>query len=241
MPLQKTQVRFFSSPEDLARAAAIELHGLLQRRNTTAPFGIALSGGRIAKPFCAELVNACIKSPPSLEEVHFFCADERCVPPADAESNFHLARTNLFEPLKIPPGQVHRILGETDPPSAVNQAEAEICRIMPLNDDGQPILDLVILGMGEDGHVASLFPGESEELVKSSEIFRFVTAVKPPPKRVTLGYAPILVATEVWILISGAGKKDAFERLIRGDETLPVTRIVQRRQKTSIFEDIAPL
>ena len=135
--------------------------------------------------------------------VHFFWADERCVPPNDAESNFRVARELLLIPLKIPDDHIHRIRGEESPAFAVAEAEAEICRIAALTNDSQPMLDLIFLGMGEDGHVASLFPDEAESVIASPAIYRAVAAVKPPPQRITLGYAAIAAARQVWVLASG--------------------------------------
>src|SRR5205085_9432026 len=123
-------------------------------------------------------------------------------------------RQSLFDPLHIRAEQVHRIRGEIDDSYAVQEAEAELCRLADLDPSGLPILDLVILGMGEDGHTASLFPGEAETLINSNAVFRAVTAVKPPPRRITLGYAPLRVAREVWVLASGSGKVPALNRAL---------------------------
>ena len=110
----------------------------------------------------------------SFERVHFFWADERCVPPADAESNFAIARKFLFAPLKIADVQIHRIRGEDSPEAAATAASTEITQIAPLNEDGQPILDIIFLGMGENGHVASLFTGEPDVLISDKAIYRAV-------------------------------------------------------------------
>lgn len=238
----KIRIRHLPTTEELARAAAVELLGLLKRRtDESVAFGIALSGGRIARPFYREIVAGANRSPTSFREVHFFWADERCVPPSDAENSYAIARDELFVPLEIAGENIHRIRGEVDWKYAVDEAEAELCRIMPLNDAGQPVLDVVILGMGEDGHVASLFPEEGSEMIKDTRVYRKVTATKPPPDRITLGYQPILAAREVWVLASGNGKGEAYQRLLIGDEQLPIPRIAARRNSTLIFQDIQKL
>lgn len=235
----KLQIRHLLTPEELAQAAAVELLGLLLRRSdTAAPFGIALSGGRIAVPFYKSIVTGAKKSRPSLEEVHFFWADERSVPPTSSESNYATAREILFEPLGTPAANIHRIRAEMDGAYPVDEAEAELCRLMPLNPAGQPILDLVILGMGEDGHVASLFPEEGSEWINDPKVYRRVTATKPPPQRITLGYQSIFAAREVWVLASGIGKLSSYRALLAGDERLPIARVAAARDRTLIFQDI---
>ena len=235
----KLQLHHHASPEELAKAAATKFVGLLKRRSDLRqPFGVALSGGRIATPFYDSIVKLVQGSPTSFDDVHFFWADERCVPALSAESNYSVARKHLFEPLRIPEENVHRVLADRDPLFAVEEAQAELCRIMPLNSVAQPILDLVILGMGEDGHVASLFPEESAELVRDDRVYRAVVATKPPPQRITLGYQPILGAREVWVLASGIGKTSAFRGLLASDERLPFARVAAGRTQTVVFQDI---
>ncbi len=240
--IQKLHLRHLPTPEELAHAAAVELLGLLQRRvDRTVPFGIALSGGRIARPFFQSIVEGARQSNTSFQEVHFFWTDERCVPPTDPENNYLTARQHLFEPLSIPAGNIHRIRAEVDAAYAISEAEAELCRIMPLNEMGQPVLDLIILGMGEDGHVASLFPEEGVEWMRDGKVYRKVVATKPPPDRITLGYQPILAAREVWVLASGMGKYSAYHGLITSNEQLPITRIASKRDKIWVFQDIEKL
>lgn len=173
-----------------------------------------------------------------LSRVHFFWADERCVPPEHAESNYRVAREVLFDPLGIPSLQVHRIQGEKPPEAAATQAESEICRIAPLNRRGQPVLDLVFLGMGEDGHVASLFPGEPETVKESTAVYRTVTAPKPPPERITFGYSTIAVAREVWVLVSGTGKESALRDALASEGASPLCRVLRSRERTRIFSDV---
>jgi 6-phosphogluconolactonase len=235
--MPKLQLRPLTSAEAIARDAATEMVGLLLRRaDLSVPFGVALSGGRIAVSFYEAVVRAA-QQRALFENVHFFWADERCVPPNDAENNYSVARNSLFKPLTIPEEQIHRIRGEIDLDFAVREAEAELCRLMPLSESGQPILDLVILGMGEDGHVASLFPSEGAEWIEDSAVYRAVVAVKPPPRRITLGYQPIIAAREAWVLAAGRGKAAALERLQRGDEALPISRIAARRRDLLVWHE----
>jgi 6-phosphogluconolactonase len=235
----KLQLQYLPTPEDVAKAAATKLVGLLKRRSDLRqPFGIALSGGRIAQPLYDCIVKLVQDSPTSFDDIHFFWGDERCVPGNSPESNYFTAHKHLFEPLRIPAENIHRILADRETAYAVQEAEAELCRVMPLNPAAQPILDVVILGMGEDGHVASLFPEESSEALNDDRVYRHVVATKPPPNRITLGYKPILAAREVWVLASGIGKASAFHGLLAGDERLPIARVGVNRKQTLVFQDI---
>jgi len=206
---------------------------------------VALSGGRIAQKFFAAVVelvavrNFGDGDTPSLPaNVHFFWADERCVPPDDAESNFAIARKFLFAPLKITDAQIHRIRGEDSPEAAAKAASTEISKIAPLNENGQPVLDLIFLGVGEDGHVASLFPGEPDVLISDKAIYRAVkNSPKPPPNRITLGYTVITVARQVWVLVSGTGKEAALRESLFSKGRTPLARVTQFRTQTRIFSD----
>jgi 6-phosphogluconolactonase len=236
--MRNLHLRPLGTPEEIAQTAARDLVGLLKGRgDLSIPFGLALSGGRIARTFYEAI---CVLAKTSdFENVHFFWADERCVPPSDPENNYATARQYLLEPLRIQEETIHRIRGDVDPKYAVEEAEAELCRLMPLTEMGQPILDGVILGMGEDGHVASLFPAEPLAMVDDARVYRKVIATKPPPDRITLGYQPIIVAKEVWVLASGRAKAEALERVSNGDQALPLARVVARRTGTIVYHEAA--
>src|SRR5208282_1910558 len=149
----------FSNPDDLARTAAgAWLDEMASARRSANPFCVALSGGRITQKFFAATVELAGLRNGSFDHVEFFWADERCVPPSDSESNFKLADEKLFAPLKIAARQIHRLRGEIPVAEAVKIAQEELDRIATNNAKGLSVLDLVLLGMGEDGHIASLFP-----------------------------------------------------------------------------------
>src|SRR5437868_3347861 len=164
-------------PDELARAAAREwLKDLHTNRQPDQPYCVALAGGRIAGRFFSEVAALAKNDPTPLLSTDFFWGDERCVPPADPESNFHLAHENMLGPLNIPAERIHRIHGEKPPEKAAAEAETELCRLAASSVNGQPVLDLIFLGIGEEGHTASLFPGEPAEVVASERVYRAVTA-----------------------------------------------------------------
>lgn len=204
------------------------------------PHYVALSGGRITLKFFAAVSEFSRAQNVSLSGVHFFWADERCVPPADQESSFGAAQAAFFGPLKIEPDKVHRVLGELNPEPAVIAANETMRRIVPCNAAGQPVLDIAFLGMGEDGHVASLFPRESETERLNPAVYRLVTnSPKPPPTRVTLGYAALAAARQVWVLASGAGKETALRDSLAAASVTPLGRVLQLRAMTKVFTDVA--
>ena len=101
------------------------------------------------------------------------------------------------------------------------------------------MLDLILLGMGEDGHVASLFPNAPASVIECETPYLAVrSSSKPPPLRISLSYAAIAAARQVWVLISGAGKEEAFRQSLRPDGKTPLSRILQLRRGTRIFTDL---
>ena len=230
----------FQNAEELAQAVAAkwlkEIEALGQSNRF---YGVALSGGRIAGRFFSAAAHVAKARQLSLGTIDFFWGDERCVPPDDAESNFRLARETLLAPLGIAEGRIHRVRGEEPPEKAAAAAGEELCRLAPGERNGQPVLDLIFLGMGEEGHTASLFPGEPEEVKNSTAVFRPVVTPKPPPLRITLGYRAIAAARQVWVLASGAGKENALrESLTPGGKT-PLGRVLQLRACTTVFTELA--
>jgi 6-phosphogluconolactonase len=234
----------FATPAELARESARQWLQELQERSgkmNGTPYSVALSGGRITKDFFQELVAQVRWNSGNFgrvfEGVHFFWADERCVPRTDPESNFAMAQELLFEPLKIPKNQIHRLRGEGPEPEALREAIDAICKVAPVSN-GQPVLDMVFLGMGENGHIASLFPEESEQDMNNPAIYRAVTTVKPPPRRMTLGYDAIAAAREVRVLISGKGKEEALKNSLPPAATTPLGRVMSLRKQTIIYTDV---
>ncbi len=229
----------FATPGELARAAAAAWVEEIKSANRAArAHCAALSGGRIAPIFFAATVEQAQVQNASFANVHFFWADERCVPPADPDSNFRLAREHLLAPLKVPERLIHRIRGEDFPKAAAQTADAELRRTVPADRNGRPSLDLIFLGLGEDGHVASLFPGEPEAVISDGALYRAIThAPKPPPDRITLGYAALAAARQVWVLVSGAGKEAALRESLRPGSRTPLGRIGRARSGIKIFCD----
>ena len=238
--MSKTQLISFKNPDALASlVAAAWLKEVAAANQAGQPHFVALSGGRITLKFFASVIEMSRAQNISLAHVHFFWADERCVPPDDKESSFSAANGAFFRPLGIAAGNIHRVLGELSPERAAEEANAEIKRIVPQNAAGQPVLDVIFLGMGEDGHVASLFPRETEAERANAAVYRVITdSPKPPPNRVTLGYPAIAAAKQVWVLASGVGKETALKDSLAVGGKTPLGHVLQLRSHTKVFTDI---
>ena len=232
----------FTNPDDLARAVASAWLDEIETANRSGKMhSVALSGGRITQKFFAHTVEQAKARNISFAKVHFFWADERCLPPTDPESNFKLANDLLFTPLRIAPAQIHRLRGEEDPASAVDAANAEIRQVIENKNNGLLVFDLIFLGMGEDGHIASLFPILSVQFLDKTVPFLVVTnSPKPPPTRISLSYKMIYAAKNVWVLASGSGKEKAFREALNssGPSPIPLGVVIQNRQSTRVFSDI---
>lgn len=232
------ELKFFPADSELAAAAARDWLALLQ--SAPRPFRVAVSGGRIAKTFFAAATKLARKSPNVLTDVHFFWADERCVPPSDPESNFRLAEENFFKPLRIPPPQIHRLEGELPPAQAVVAARADIRAAVPKNAAGMAVLDLIFLGLGENGHTASLMPNAASGVAQSRQPYVHVkNSPKPPPNRISLSYPALAAAKNVWMLAAGAGKEEALRNSLMPGRSTPFARVLESRPFTRIYSSIS--
>jgi 6-phosphogluconolactonase len=178
-------------------------------------FVVALAGGSTPKATYALLAGEDLAARVEWSLVHVFWGDERCVPPDHPDSNYRLAREALLDKVLVPARNVHRIQGELPPEQAAAAYAVELDAV--LGASGR--FDLILLGMGRDGHTASLFPGSAA----LTEHQRLVVAVYVEPLhswRVTLTLPVINAAREVVFLVSGAAKASALER-VRAGEPVP--------------------
>ena len=238
--MNKFELLTFPNADELAKAAANAWLDEIEAANREGKAHcVALSGGRITQKLFGAVVEYGKGREITFDGVRFFWADERCVPPTDAESNFRMAKELLFNFLKLASDQVYRIRGEDSPEKAAQLAESDIRRAAHSDSAGNPVLDLVLLGLGEDGHVASLFPSEPESWVQDKAVYRAIkNSPKPPPNRVTIGYGTIAVARQVWMLASGSGKEAALRESLSENGNTPFARVLRLRPDTKIFTDI---
>ena len=149
------------------------------------------------------------------KEVQFFWGDERCVPPDDEASNFGLAERTLLSKLALSPTQIHRIRGEELPAAAAAAYEEELGRFFSLGDGEFPRFDLVLLGLGDDGHCASLFPG-SPLIFEKRRMVATVELEAPQRRRVTLTPAALNNAARIMFIVAGEKKAEAVKNVLEG-------------------------
>lgn len=199
--LSTEAARVFSS----LSAESIERRGL---------FAAAVSGGRTPEGFFETLSMEQFKGSIDWGRTHLFWADERCVPPIDKESNYGRAYELFIGNSCLPEANIHRIKGE-DGEKAAKGYEEEIRRFFRLRSAGFPEFDLVILGLGLDGHIASLFPGD-EALKETERIAVYVPPSGPRTARVTLTVGAINNSRNAVFLVSGREKTAVFKEVTGG-------------------------
>jgi len=220
-------ITIFSSPYQLAEKFAEELIiKITERSKTKKPLSVALSGGSTPELLFSVLGDHFSKSAP-WEYIHFFWGDERCVPPGNPESNYGMARRNLLEKIDIPSSNIHRIRGEDDPEKEASRYSEEISDCI-VKRDGLPLFDLILLGLGEDGHTASIFPGHKEYFT-SDKICEVAVHPETLQKRITLTGRVINNAGYITFLVTGKKKAEIVEKIIKKSSSainLPASYIV---------------
>lgn len=210
----KPELRIFKDLESLSReAAAIFIEQAAMSITERGRFLVALNGGGTPNRLFRLLATEYRKKV-DWNKVHFFWGDERCVPPEDAGSNYGQAKEALLDHVPILEGNIHRVKGELDPASAA-QDYAQILKSFAGDDLEFPRFDLAYLGMGEDGHTASLFPGST---VHATDTVIPVTAnyQDRPANRVTLTQAVFNEARMVVFMAAGEKKANTLAKVLSG-------------------------
>jgi 6-phosphogluconolactonase len=210
----KPQVRVFPDTEALALAAAGEFAAAAEaavRRDGI--FFAAVSGGRSPLPVYNAMAGPPFRERVKWRDVHIFWADERCVGPDHPDSNYGAAKRVLLDRVPIPEGNVHRIRAEETPDRAADMYETELRAVMGLRFlETRRLFDWTLLGMGEDGHTASLFPGTSA----MGETRRWAISVfieRLRTSRITLTLPAINASEAVLFIVTGASKASTLARV----------------------------
>jgi 6-phosphogluconolactonase len=234
------EYRVFQEQSALIRATAERFVESI--RSAVAAWGmarIAISGGNSPKAVFSLLAdpNEPYRAAIPWDRLWIFWVDDRCVPPEDPDSNYGVARELLLDKVRLPPEQVIRIEGELDPEEAAARYESAIRGNYRLEGAEGPIFDVLQLGMGDDGHCASLFP----HTAALHEMIRIAVANHVPQQkqswRVTLTWPVINAARDVFFLIDGPAKADPLGRVLLGPydpETLP-SQLIQPQNGRLLF------
>ena len=209
--------------ESLARHAAGFVTELLAA--TPGRLAVALAGGSTPKRLYELLATPEFRDSLPWDRVQWFWGDERFVPPEDAQSNYRMARLAMLDAVPAPADHIHPVpfAGLTPAQAAVAyQAELQRCYGVAEFDPARKLFDLVLLGLGEDGHTASLFPGALALHERKAWVAE-VLGAKPEP-RITLTYPALNSARHVMFLVAGAGKRAVLQRLRRGED-LPAAHV----------------
>jgi 6-phosphogluconolactonase len=212
---QAHYVRVFEDAESLSRAAAGRFAEVASESiESSGRFAVALAGGSTPRRVYEILSGGDFGGALDWSKCHVFFGDERCVPPDDAESNYRMADESLLSRVALPRRNVHRMRGEGDAVANARGYEDELREFFKGTD--WPAFDLVMLGMGDDGHTASLFPG-SEALRETRAWVVANWVEKFGAYRLTLTAPSINGARRVLFLVAGAGKAATLREVLKGD------------------------
>lgn len=180
-----------------------------------AQFTVALSGGSTPAAIY-ELLGTRFKLSVDWKEVQFFWGDERCVPPDDKESNYGMAHRTLLSRLDLKPDQVHRMRGELPPDEGARAYEQELKAAFSLRDQEVPRFGLVMLGLGDNRHTLSLFPGHKKAIEEAKRLVVSDEVEADPPRRIT--FTPLVAnnAARAMFVATGKGKAEAVRDIIAG-------------------------
>jgi 6-phosphogluconolactonase len=183
-------------------------------------FRLGLCGGNTPRPIYSQMATQDLP----WAKVVFTFGDERCVPPEDDQSNYKMAAQSLFDFVAIPRQNIHRMRGEIDPDAAAEEYESELNRIAAESSEQRYVHDLLLLGVGDDGHIASLFPGtaalgEMQRNVAANFIPKFSA------HRLTLTYPIINAARQVAFLVRDDSKKKVVSSILNGSSDLPAAQV----------------
>lgn len=222
---EPAEIRVLNAPQELFQAAAADFIALAEHAiRDRGRFTVALSGGSTPRGLYSLLASEVVPRLP-WDKIFFFFGDERHVPPDDPDSNYRMVREAMLSKIAIPAENVFRVQAENNDADAAARAYEETVKHFFHLAPGQiPRFDLILLGLGPDGHTASLFPGsaalaETTRLVVANWVEKFKTF------RITFTYPVLNHAAEVRFLVSGADKAPALHDVLKGKGDLPASRI----------------
>lgn len=223
------EVRVLPNASEAARVAAEEVVDAAgDAVSNRGVFRIALSGGRTPRALFQAMASRRFRGRVDWGRARVFFVDERCVPPTDERSNYRMAKEHLLGPLRVPPENVFRIRGEDEPRRAAREYERVLAGEFPAR---APRFDFVLLGVGADGHTASLFPGSGAVAERTRAVVA-VSVATLSERRITLTLPVLNAARRVVFFAVGKEKRSAVSAVLqrkRGSPTLPASLVKPRR------------
>lgn len=240
------KVRSFATAAELSTKLGAAVAAAAANAPADKPFTVAISGGSLPKLLAAGIVGTPLASSVDWSKWHVFFADERVVPLDDADSNYKACNERLFDAVGIPKTNVHAIDASLPTAEAVAAAYSkDLAAIFggSISAKDPPVFDLVLLGMGPDGHTASLFPGHELLAVDDRLVAHIEDSPKLPPMRVTLTYPVINAAKRVFFVCTGAGKAPNLAKILvtkpDAADALPAARVAPVNGELVWFVDDA--
>jgi 6-phosphogluconolactonase len=201
------ELHIFDTPAEVTRGFTIKFLELVNNKVSAGlikpEINVAISGGNTPKDLFRLWAEEYKEIIP-WGKINLFWVDERCVPPADPDSNFHMTSKYLLEHVDIPENNIYRIMGEKDPPAEAVRYAALLNKILPIRKE-IPVFDIVLLGIGEDGHTASIFPGRPD-LIESDKLCEVTEQPVSGQKRITLTGRIINNADYIAFIVTGENK-----------------------------------
>ncbi|ASG05944.1 6-phosphogluconolactonase [Vibrio anguillarum] len=226
--------KIFQTPEQVVETLANEMQRYSEQGQ---PIHISLSGGSTPKMLFKLLASEPYAQAITWQNLHFWWGDERCVAPDDAESNFGEANTLLFSQVNIPPQNIHRIRGEDDPQTEAKRFADEMAKVIP-SVNGTPVFDWILLGVGADGHTASLFPNVTD--YEDENLSLVATHPESGQLRVSKTAKVLEAAKRISYLVLGAGKAEIVHEIYTTkaeDLPYPAAKVKSTTGETEWFLD----
>jgi 6-phosphogluconolactonase len=235
------QVIIYQDADLLAKAVAARLvTRLVDVSAARGHASLVLTGGGIGTQVLAELAAAPARDAVDWQHTDIWWGDERFVPTGDPDRNETGARAALLDHIAVDPSRVHAMPGPdgpdgNDPEAAAGRYAGWLRAAAPDGQDGFPVFDIVLLGIGPEGHIASLFPGLPAVYEQDQPVLAVHDSPKPPPTRLTLTFPPIQAAREVWVLVSGDEKAEAVRLALSGAPQVQVPVAGARGREQTLF------
>jgi 6-phosphogluconolactonase len=222
--MAEREIVFCQDIGELSRKSAERFIQLAESVEGSGRFTVALSGGSTPKHLYSLLASPGYKERVPWRNVHLFWGDERCVPPDHPESNFRMVKEALLSKIDIPVENIHRMAGEREPQAAAAEYEKHLQEFFGLSIGELPRFGLILLGIGEDGHTASLFP-DSDALNETEHLVVATNVEKLKSYRLTLTLPVLNNGAEIWFLVTGSSKAAVVKEILENKSDIPAARI----------------